>query len=191
LNWARGWQGLVHEDWRYVMLREKNPKLYWLTNFGGIHMFPTIMVFLGMLPVYFATTYAAYMLCEGFQYNDLVAVGFLVCVAAAIIALVADEQMRRFKKKAKPGEFIDEGIWKYSRHPNYFGEILFWFGLWVMQMSTAPGYWWTGIGWVAMLIMFMFASIPMMEEKNLKSKPGYADYVKRVSVLVPWFRKSG
>ncbi len=193
-NWARGWQGLAHEDWRYVMLRHKNPKLYWLTNFGGIHLFPTLMVFAGMLPVYFASQSLAEFTMPKtttkYQSDFLMLAGFLICIVATLIEFIADEQLRNFKKRAKPGEFINEGLWKYSRHPNYFGEIAFWFGLWVLLMSIEPAYWWTGIGWVAMLIMFMFASIPMMEEKNLKSKPDYADYVNRVSVLVPWARKS-
>lgn len=188
LNWARGWHGLVHEDWRYVMLRNKNPKLYWLTNFGGIHMFPTLMVFAGMVPVYYASTLATQLKC--YTYSPvIVGIGVAIALLATIIELLADEQMRSFKKRAKPGEFINEGIWRYSRHPNYFGEILFWFGLWVIQLSITPQYWWTAFGWVAMLVMFLFASIPMMEEKNLKSKPGYAEYVKQVSVLIPWFSK--
>jgi steroid 5-alpha reductase family enzyme len=191
LNWIRGWKGLAHEDWRYVMLHDKNPSLYWLTNFGGIHMFPTIMVFLGMLPVYF---YCLWIFWPGLVPNQiyiplLIWMGAFISLGAAIIELIADEQMRVFKKTAKAGEYITTGIWKYSRHPNYFGEISFWFGLWVMMMGVAPDCWWTGIGFVAMLALFLFASVPMMEEKNLKNKPGYGDYVKRVSVLIPWFPK--
>ncbi|MBP6730452.1 MAG: DUF1295 domain-containing protein [Chitinophagales bacterium] len=190
LNWVRGWHGLKHEDWRYIMLHDKNPKLYWFTSFAGIHMFPTVMVFLGMLPVYFTAKYIdTYKECEGFCFNgSLLALGALITVGATLIELIADEQMRRFKKRAKPGEFINEGLWKYSRHPNYFGEIAFWFGLWVMQMSIEP-IWWTAIGFIAMFIMFRFASIPMMEQKNLASKSGYANYMERVSMLVPWFTK--
>lgn len=187
LNWIRGWHGLSHQDWRYVMLREKNPKLYWLTNFGGIHMFPTLIVFAGMLPVYYFIY--AYANVEGELILPVVYLGFVLTIIAALIELVADEQMRSFKKRAKQGEFIDEGLWHYSRHPNYFGEILFWFGLWVMLMGITPAYWWAGIGWVAMAVMFIFVSIPMMKEKNLKSKPGYQAYVDKVSMLVPWFRK--
>lgn len=187
LNWLRGWQGLSHQDWRYVMLREKNPKLYWLTNFGGIHMFPTLIVFAGMLPVYYFIQ--AYANTEGELILPIVILGFAITIIAALIELIADEQMRSFKKRAKPGEFINEGLWKYSRHPNYFGEVTFWFGLWVMLMGIAPQYWWTGIGWVAMAAMFVFASIPMMKEKNLKSKPNYQQYVDSVSMIVPWFRK--
>lgn len=186
-NWIRGWQGLAHQDWRYVMLRDKNPKLYWLTNFGGIHMFPTLIVFAGMLPVYYFVK--SFANADGELLMPIVILGFVLSVAAALIELIADEQMRSFKQHAQKGTFINEGLWKYSRHPNYFGEILFWFSLWVMLMGIAPAYWWTGIGWVAMATMFVFASIPMMMQKNLKSKPGYQAYIDKVSMVIPWFRK--
>lgn len=189
LNWVRGWKGLVHEDWRYIMLRNKNPKLYWLTNFAGIHLFPTVMVFLGMLPLYYVTHYID-LKCSRICFNHwILLTGFAISIIATVIELIADEQMRAFKKRAQPGEFIQQGLWKYSRHPNYFGEISFWLGLFVMQMSVSTEYWFTAIGFVAMLVMFVFASIPMMEEKNRNNKPGYAEYAKKVSVLVPWFRK--
>jgi steroid 5-alpha reductase family enzyme len=187
LNWARGWKGLAHEDWRYVMLRGKNPKMYWFTNLAGIHLFPTVMVFLSLLPVYFASVHLdEYLTCDSYcERKWLVVTGFAISLLATVNELVADEQMRQFKRTARPGEFIQTGLWKYSRHPNYFGEICFWLGLWVMQMAVAPQYWWTAIGFLAMLAMFLFASIPMMEEKNRKSKPGYDSYISRVSVLLP------
>ncbi|MES2620738.1 MAG: DUF1295 domain-containing protein [Bacteroidota bacterium] len=181
-NWMRGWLGLSHEDWRYRMLREKNPHFYPLTNFAGIHLFPTIMVFLGMLPVYVVTAHSVNSLVS----IPVLALGFIITLSAIFIELIADEQMRSFKKISNPEEFITSGLWKYSRHPNYFGEISFWLGLWVMQMSIVPSFWWTAIGFVAMLIMFLFASIPMMEAKNSKSKIGYKEYMKKVSVLIPF-----
>lgn len=178
-NWAKGWTGLGHEDWRYKMLREKNPALYPVTNFFGIHLFPTVMVFLGMLPV-LDTISGSYI------YYPVFFLGVLCCLIAVVVEFMADEQMRKFKRTAKPGEFIETGLWKYSRHPNYFGEIFFWFGLWVMALGCWLPSIWTGIGWLAMLLMFVFASIPMMEEKNKKNKPGYGDYISRVSMLIPW-----
>lgn len=186
LNWARGWQGLHHEDWRYKMLREQNPKLYPFTNFAGIHLFPTVMVFLGMLPVYIVTS--------GIMIQPVIMpvliLGFSIALLATAIQLIADEQMRKFKFTSKPGEYINTGLWKFSRHPNYFGEIIFWMGLWLMQMAVFPENWWTAIGFVAMLMMFLLASIPMMEKKNLKSKIGYETYIKSVSLLIPWTTKS-
>ncbi len=186
LNWARGWQGLHHEDWRYKMLREQNPKLYPFTNFAGIHLFPTIMVFLGMLPVYIVSSR---IMIQPVNIPVLI-LGLSIALLAAAIQLIADEQMRKFKLTSKSGEYINVGLWKFSRHPNYFGEISFWMGLWFMQMAVFPLEWLTAIGFIAMLIMFLMASIPMMERKNLKSKVGYELYMKNVSMLIPWMTKS-
>jgi steroid 5-alpha reductase family enzyme len=165
------------------MLKEKNPGLYWLTNLGGIHLFPTIMVFLGMIPVY-------YFMQQTVEISPVFILGFVLCIVASIIEYVSDEQMRTFKKTAAKGTFINTGLWKYSRHPNYFGEILFWFSIWVMAMSASTDYWYTGIGWVAMLAMFSGASIPMMEAKNRASKKNYQLYEKATSALIPWFPKN-
>jgi steroid 5-alpha reductase family enzyme len=183
VNWARGWTGLVHQDWRYKMLEDKNPSLYWLTNLGGIHLFPTVVVFLCMIPAYYAIT------ATDTANTEFIIGGFLVSIFGTTIEFVADEQMKRFKKTAKPKEYIDFGLWKYSRHPNYFGEISFWAGILIMALGVSASLWWTGIGLVVIVSMFMFASIPMMEERTLRSRPEYATQIKRVSVLVPWFRK--
>jgi steroid 5-alpha reductase family enzyme len=182
-NWAKGWSGLQHQDWRYTQLQQQNPKTYWLVNLTGIHLFPTIIVFLGMLPV-----------CYSMQQPDTVVssifwIGFAICVVATAIEYLADEEMRFFKRYAKPGSYIDKGLWKYSRHPNYFGEICFWLGLWVMQLALTFEPWYSVVGVILMILLFVFISIPLMEKKNLKSKPGYNKYIIEVSMLVPWFRK--
>ncbi|MCW3127027.1 MAG: hypothetical protein JWO03_2685 [Bacteroidetes bacterium] len=183
-NWARGWTGLAHQDWRYRMLQDKNPNIYWLTNLGGIHLFPTVVVYLCLIPVYYFVKYP-----DG---NWVIMVGFIISVLATTIEFVADEQMRRFRRTASKSEYIDWGFWRYSRHPNYFGEILFWVGLFVMSVGVVGfSFWWTGIGLIVITSMFLFASIPMMEERTLKARPGYADQIRKVSALVPWFRKGG
>jgi steroid 5-alpha reductase family enzyme len=181
-NWARGWSGIQHQDWRYVMLKEKNPRIYWLTNLGGIHLFPTVVVYLCMIPVYFLVS------LPPASQQLYIAIGFIICVIATTIEFISDEQMKRFKRTAGAGEYINIGLWKYSRHPNYFGEILFWVGFFIMIIPY--GLWWTGIGVLVILSMFLFASIPMMEARTLRSKPTYARQIKSVSMLIPWFRSN-
>jgi steroid 5-alpha reductase family enzyme len=182
-NWARGWSGLGHQDWRYKMLEDKNPKLYWLTNLGGIHLFPTVVVYLCLIPVYFLVKYP--------DCNFILLIGFLISVLGTTIEFISDEQMRRFRKTAAKSEYIDWGLWKYSRHPNYFGEISFWAGLLIMSVGVVGfTFWWTVSGLAVITAMFLFVSIPMMEERSLKARPHYNEQIKRVSVLIPWFRKS-
>lgn len=89
---------------------------------------------------------------------------------------------------------MDRGLWGWSRHPNYFGEICFWWSLALFGIAASPAdWWWLPVGGVAMVAMFLGASIPMMEQRSLARRPSYQDVVDRVPVLVPrppsWARK--
>jgi steroid 5-alpha reductase family enzyme len=181
LNWARGWSGLAHEDWRYRMLSEKTGNAYWAVSFLGIHLFPTVIVFLGLLPVYVVMQNDG-----GIGVLDVLA--FAIGVGAILIELVSDNQLRKFvrRKDREKGELLQTGLWAYSRHPNYFGEISFWGSLYLFALATSFDYWWTGIGFVAMILLFVFISIPMMEKRQLDSKPHFEAYKKNVSSLIPW-----
>jgi steroid 5-alpha reductase family enzyme len=186
LNWARGWVGLTHEDWRYGMLRQKTGVFYPLVNLAGIHVFPTLMVFLGCLPLYYILSTENEM---ALGWLDIV--GFCISVGGALLELAADEQLRIFKRKNvdNPEAFIDSGVWYYSRHPNYFGEIMFWTGLFFMVLAVENNLYWTACGFMSMYLMFRFISIPMMDERMVKKRPKYAELMQKVSQLVPWFRK--
>lgn len=181
-NWAVRWKGLLHEDWRYKMFREKNPKLWFLTNIIGINLMPTIIVFLALVPVYYGTV-------NGQQYNFLTFIGFLVCISAVLIQAIADRQMDLFRNNIRMKEnHIDVGLWRFSRHPNYFGEVLFWWGIWIMQISVKLSLWFTVVGPILVTLLFVFISIPMMEKYILSKKSSYIIYKRQVSMLIPWFR---
>ncbi|MGB5909700.1 MAG: DUF1295 domain-containing protein, partial [Promethearchaeia archaeon] len=123
-NWARQWQGLNHEDWRYTNLRVEKGKFFWVFNLIGIQFMPTILVFLGCLSLYPALSIKN----NSFNYIDIIA--FSITLFAIIIETAADQQLYNFiKNREDSTKIINKGLWKYSRHPNYFGEILFWWGL--------------------------------------------------------------
>jgi steroid 5-alpha reductase family enzyme len=182
-NWARGFKGLEEQDWRYTMFKERHPKVFILVNLGGIHLFPTLVVFGGLLPAYYAIA-KPQVLKPG-----LFIAGFAVAVGATIIELTADEQMRIFKRTYGKGKCIETGLWRYSRHPNYFGECLFWWGLWIMGVGANRDAYWTALGPAAITFMFVFISIPMMEKRLMSSRIGYEEVKKRVSSLIPWPKK--
>jgi len=184
LNFLRGWKGIRQEDWRYVMLRQRSGKYFWLINLAGIHLFPTFIVFTGMMPVYVFLHRAN--IAEDYNY---IFWGFLFSFTGILIELAADEQLRTFRKAKGHAAFINSGLWKYSRHPNYFGEIIYWWGLWIMMMGVNQQFWWTGFGAVLITLMFFVLSIPMMEKRSLVTRPGYEAYRKKVSMLIPWFAK--
>ena len=179
-NWVHGFAGLHHEDWRYAILRQGAGRWEFAADLFGIHLFPTLQVFVGMLPVYLAVTRPG----EGWPW--LAWVAFVVGMAAVTVELVADLQMRRFVARCLPGGVMATGLWAWSRHPNYFGEIGFWFSLALFGVAASPGdAWWLFAGVVLMVAMFLGASIPMMEKRSLQRRPDYQDVIDRVPRLVP------
>lgn len=179
-NWVYAWPGLHHEDWRYPLLRDRAGRFEALADIFAIHVIPTIQVFLGCLPMYVAVTRS------GRDVGIIDVVALLVGVGAVALEFQADVQMHRFVRERQPGQVMDRGLWAWSRHPNYFGELAFWFSLALFGVAAAPGdAWWLFIGVVAMLAMFLGASIPMMEQRSLERRPHYQDVIDRVSMLVP------
>jgi steroid 5-alpha reductase family enzyme len=177
-NWVYGWPGLHHEDWRYPMLREKAGRYELIVDFFAIHLFPTLQVFLGTVPVYVV------LAASGDDVGWLDVVATLIGVGAVVLEFVADHQLHRFVKQRRSGQVMDHGVW--SRHPNYFGEISFWFSLALFGIAASPDdAWWLFAGSVAMVAMFLGASIPMMEKRSLERRPTYQDVIDSVSILVP------
>lgn len=182
-NWIRYWEGLGHEDWRYVKLRKDSGKLYWLVSFSGLHMFPTILVYFSSLALY------PTMATSNAPLNVWDFVGFAVAVGAALLEWTADEQLYRFRQNpANRGKTISIGVWTNSRHPNYLGEISFWYGLAFMAMAaTGWAEWYIYfIGAVAIHGMFYFITLPMADQRNLTRKAGYAERMAQTNKLLPW-----
>ena len=175
-NWAYTFHGLSYEDWRYRMLRERTGPFYPVINFLGIHMVPTLIVYLCTLP-------AVFVVRSGEAGNALSYVFIAVSFFAAILQGVADVQMHRFRKRAEGG-FIREGLWKYSRHPNYLGEILMWWGIGLSSVATLGGEWYLLAGALANTLLFLFVSIPMADKRQAR-KVGFAEYKRATRMLLP------
>ncbi|WP_186274767.1 DUF1295 domain-containing protein [Mycobacterium kubicae] len=179
-NWVYGFPGLHHEDWRYPMFRERAGRWAVVVDLVAIHLIPTVQVFVGMLPVYVCLTRA------GTGIGWLTVAAFAVGVAAVTLELLADLQLHRFVRTRKPGEVMDRGFWGWSRHPNYFGEFSFWLALALFGVAAAPSdAWWLFVGALAMLGMFLGASIPLMETRSLQRRPSYQEVIDRVPRFVP------
>jgi steroid 5-alpha reductase family enzyme len=108
-----------------------------------------------------------------------------------LLETISDEQLRSFTKSNPPsGSIMSTGLWAFSRHPNYLGEVSFWWGLFFFGLAAKTSYWWTIVGPIAITLLFVFISIPMMEKRQLARRPGYAVHQQKVSPLIPWFPKS-
>ncbi|MEP9392949.1 DUF1295 domain-containing protein [Gordonia sp. VNK1] len=180
VNWIRTFPGLHHEDWRYPMLRERAGRGEFVVDLTAIHLFPTLQVFVALMPVYVAVR------VPDARLPWLVVVATAVGLGAVALETLADRQLRVFTADAEPGTVMDRGVWSWSRHPNYFGEFGFWFSLALFGIAAVPGdAWWMFIGAVVMLAMFLGASIPMMEQRSLERRPAYAEVMTRVPMFVP------
>ncbi len=180
-NFLRGWPGLKHEDWRYVDFRNNTGKFYWVVSLFGIHLFPALMVFGGTLSIWVAVVHGM----KPMGILDIVAI--LITGFAILLETVSDRQMRIFlKDEGNSGKTMSEGLWGVSRHPNYLGEISFWWGLYLFAVAANPAFWWVIMGPVAITLMFVFASIPMIEKRMMARRPGYAAYKNKVAMLIPW-----
>jgi steroid 5-alpha reductase family enzyme len=181
-NWLRQWRGLKHEDWRYTMYRIKKGKKFWLTNLIGLHLMPTLQVYLGSISLYPALS----LRTKPIWIIDIVAI--FITITAITIETLADQQLNNFiKNRESHKEIMTTGLWAYSRHPNYFGEILFWWGLYVFALAADLTYYWAIIGPISITVLFYILSIPIMERRNFERKPDYMIYKEQVSKLIPWF----
>jgi steroid 5-alpha reductase family enzyme len=180
-NWATGWRGLEHEDWRYRQIRDQTRGRlpWWLVTFTGIHLMPTLVVFLALLPAW-----PALHGYRGIGFIDLLAIA--VMLGSILLEALADRQLRGFVAlPGNAGKSVDIGLWRWSRHPNYLGEIGVWWGLWLFGLAADPSWWWTVAGPLAMVALFAGVSIPLMEKRNLARRPDYVSYQRAVPMLVP------
>jgi steroid 5-alpha reductase family enzyme len=184
-NWALSWPGLHHEDWRYRKLYADLPLPRWVVSLLTVHVFPLIVVTLGSFP------FVAALTADGRSLAGLDVLAAVIVLTGVGLEHFADVELRRFNRRKSPGDVLDTGLWSRSRHPNYLGEMLWWIGLWLFAVAADPGAWWTGIGAVAMIVMFLTASIPMAEERSAERRPDWAAYAARTPMLVPRLRPRG
>ena len=175
-NWAYTFANLNHQDWRYTMLKEKTGVFYPIINFVGIHMVPTLVVYGCVLP-------AVYAIREALSANIPSIICLCVSLGAAVMQGIADIQMHKYRKK-RNGAFIRIGLWKYSRHPNYLGEILMWWGVGLSVIFASPSTWYLAAGAVANTILFLAVSIPMADGRQSR-KAGFAEYKAETRMLLP------
>ena len=185
-NWAVRWRGLGDEDFRYREIRSKAGRLYWPASFFSIHLFPTAWVFLALLPAFPA------LAGPGRPLGALDLAAALVTAGAIAIEAVADLQLRRYlRARQDPASILDTGLWAVWRHPNYLGEVLFWWGVFLFGLAARPGWALGAVGAVAITGLFTFVSIPWMDRRMLAGHPAWAEHMQRTGTLLPRPRPRG
>lgn len=178
-NFIKTFNDLSYIDWRYKMLKEKTKFFYPVVNLLGIHLVPTIIVFLASMPLF-------YYIVNDLSFNYLSVIGVIIMIIAVGFEYIADNNMHKFIKTRKSRSEINRtGIWKYSRHPNYFGEILFWYGMAVYLILPNINLWYFILGAILNNALFLFISIPMAEKKMMQYKDNFLEYKKEIRMLIP------
>ena len=176
-NWAINWTSFSHQDWRYDLIKQKTKQFYPLSSLFAIMLLPTVVVY--------AQVYVSVAVIKTNASLTLFSVlPALVILAGTMIQYVADKQMKNFREKRSQKRVIDIGLWQYSRHPNYLGEIIVWWGMYGFYIAVVGKLDFLILAPILMTMLFLGISIPMMEKKILKTRPEYRAYQKQTSMLI-------
>ncbi len=173
INWIYTFDNLNWEDWRYRHYKETTGGFYPFVNLFGIHLVPTILVYFGIIP--------SILIIDNNIFNIFSVIGFIVSLIAIIIQTISDIEMHKFRKNHHG--LIRTGLWKYSRHPNYLGEILMWWGVGIQGFAISHKLY-VFIGAILINLLFLFISIPLADGKQ-STKKGFIEYKKSTRMLLP------
>jgi steroid 5-alpha reductase family enzyme len=169
---------LQGEDFRYVKWREEYNH-WWLVSYFKVFLLQAVVGWIISLPIYFAIVSAAPPSLTILDY-----LGVLLFVCGLVFETVGDEHLRRFRAdRANRGKVLDTGLWRYTRHPNYFGEALLWWGFGVIGAATGglPGL----LGPAIFTYFLIYLSGVALLESSLIEKKGYVQYVGRTPAFLP------
>lgn len=182
-NWYVTYKGLRHEDWRYAMYREKcSTFVFHLISFVGFHFMPTVVVYAALV--------SGLLSIQESHFSALSLIGFFYMLGAVFLEIVSDQSIHKFlEEHAKEGRSCDISVWRYSRHPNYLGEMSFWTGMYLYYVALRPDKWYLGLGFLSIIVLFLSVSIPMMEKHNMQRRKDYAEYKAKTSMVLLLPRK--
>jgi steroid 5-alpha reductase family enzyme len=168
------------EDRRYQEIRARNqPHFAWKSLY-------LVFGLQGLLAWIVAAPVAAAASSTGGAWHPLDAIGCALAVFGLLFEAVADAQLARFKANPENrGQVMRHGLWRYSRHPNYFGECCLWWGLWLIALAAGAG--WTVVSPLLMTVLLLKVSgVTLLERHIATHRPGYDDYVRRTPAFIPW-----
>jgi len=172
------------EDYRYQAMRKRHGERFPIVSLYLVFGLQGVLMWIISLPLQ-----AAQMGAQPDQLTPLDWLGVLLWIAGFAFETIGDWQLARFKANpANKGKVMDRGLWAYTRHPNYFGDALLWWGYFLIAAAT--GAWWTVISPILMTLLLMKVSgVALLEKTLVRTKPEYQEYVRRTSAFFPWFAK--
>jgi steroid 5-alpha reductase family enzyme len=179
-NWGKP------EDFRYQKWRRESGSRWWWKSFFQVFVLQGLLMWIISTPLLAAQTSLLPYRLTAFDF-----LGTVLWVIGFFFETAGDLQLARFKANpGNKGKVMERGVWRYTRHPNYFGDAAQWWGYFLI--ATAAGGWWTIFSPLLMTVMLVRVSGITLLEKTLETRPGYKEYIERTSTFVPWFprRKS-
>ena len=171
------------EDFRYANFRKAWGKWVIPRAFVQVYMLQGLFMFMISLPVILKPVFPT-------PTNPLLFIlGLLIFALGFAFEAIGDRQLAAFQHDpANKGKLMTSGLWRYTRHPNYFGEAMLWWGIFLLALSGGV-YFTAIISPVTITLLLLFVSGVPLLEKRMQTKPGYAEYAARTSIFVPWFPK--
>lgn len=168
------------EDWRYVRMRKKHGAKFPLVSLVTVFVLQGIIMWIVSLPIQYSHA------DDSPSIGPIAVIGIMVWLFGITFEALGDAQLARFKKDpANAGKVMDQGLWRLTRHPNYFGDAVMWWGMWIIAAETGSGVL-SVIGPIVMTFFLMRVSgVPMLEASLIKRREGYAEYVARTSSFFP------
>ena len=179
LTW-RNWG--PHEDHRYMQIRNNNQPNFWLKSIVIIFGLQAVLAWIISMSLFGAVA-------SDMPINTLDYVGILLVILGFIWETIGDWQLSTFKANPdNKGKVLNTGLWRYSRHPNYFGEFCIWWGFYVI--AVAAGAWWAVISPLLMtLLLLKVSGVSLLESTIIERRPAYVEYIKNTNAFMPWFPK--
>jgi steroid 5-alpha reductase family enzyme len=166
------------EDYRYQAWRRKWGKWFLLRSYGQVYLLQALLLFIIILPV-------LYLQQESYSRLDR----STVWMVGFLFEAVGDLQLRRFiKDTSNKGKILTTGLWRYTRHPNYFGEVTLWWGMWIIVGSVTGAYWILVSPLLITYLILKVSGIPMLE-KRYEGNAEFDAYKEKTSAFFPWFAK--
>jgi len=167
------------EDRRYRVIRANNEPNFAFKSLDIVFLLQAVLAWLVAMPLLGTALSGAHPL------GTVDLLGAVVWLAGFVLQSTADAQLARFQQRPDADRAVmNQGVWRYSRHPNYFGEFLMWWGIWVI--AAAGGAWWTVFGPLLISFFLLKVSGVALTEKDIASRrPEYQDYIRRTSAFVP------
>ena len=178
------------EDYRYKAMRERWKTNVSLKSFFKIYLFQGIIVFLVDIPVWFVNISENPPLVSLLDFVGLTLwLGAIIWLVGFLFETIADFSLYKFLEKPEnKGKVMDKSVWKYSQHPNYFGEVIQWWGLFIIALAVPYGFI-TFIGPAYITFQIIKVSGVKLLDKRFRGNEDYAAYKRRTSSFIPWFPK--